>query len=169
MSGSNRGNIFRLPFSNIPKTSVLINQRCRPIIISSKCVSTHVVCECRPTLPSALAYTRTHSLSHSLSPSLSLSFSLSFSLPLSLSLSLSESPSLHLYFGILCICFTLSFVHHYLSPFFSYARLSVSHPVFVCFLSLTLSWSVFCLSPALSVSISVYMSVCFPACLWPVL
>ena len=67
MSGSNRGNIFRLPFSNIPKTSVLINQRCRLIIISSKCVSTHVVCECRPTLPSALAYTRTHTLSHSLS------------------------------------------------------------------------------------------------------
>ena len=67
LSGSNRGNIFRLPVSNIPKTSVLINQRCRLIIISSKCVSTHVVCECRPTLPSALAYTRTHTLSHSLS------------------------------------------------------------------------------------------------------
>ncbi len=67
MSGSNCGNIFRLPFSNIPKTSVLINKRCRLIIISSKCVSTHAVCECRPTLPSALAYTRTHTLSHSLS------------------------------------------------------------------------------------------------------
>ena len=67
MSGSNRGNNSRLPFSNILRTSVLINQRCRLIIISSKCVSTHVVCECRPTLPSALAYTRTHTLSHSLS------------------------------------------------------------------------------------------------------
>ena len=49
------------------QTSVLIDQRCRLIIIISKCVSTHVVCECRPTLPSALAYTRTHTLSHSLS------------------------------------------------------------------------------------------------------
>ena len=48
-------------------TSVLIDQRCRLIIIISKCVSTHVVWECRPTLPSALAYTRTHTLSHSLS------------------------------------------------------------------------------------------------------
>ena len=67
ISGSNRGNTFRLPFSNILKTSVLINQRCRLVIIISKCVSTHVVCECRPTLPSALAYTRTHTLSHSLS------------------------------------------------------------------------------------------------------
>ena len=67
MSGSNHGNTFWLPFSNILKTSVLINQRCRLVIIISKCVSTHVVCGCRPTLPSALAYTRTHMLSHSLS------------------------------------------------------------------------------------------------------
>ncbi len=67
MSGSNRGNTFRLPFSNILKTSVLINQRCRLVIIMSKCVSTHAVCGCRPTLPSALAYTRTHTLSLSLS------------------------------------------------------------------------------------------------------
>ncbi len=67
MSGSNRGNTFRLPFSNILKTSMLINQRCPLVIIISKCVATHVVCECRPTLPSALAYTRTHTLSHSLS------------------------------------------------------------------------------------------------------
>jgi len=49
------------------QTSVLIDQRCRLIIIISKCVSTHVVCGCRLTLPSALAYTRTHKLSHSLS------------------------------------------------------------------------------------------------------
>ncbi len=49
------------------QTSVLIDQRCRPMIIISKCVSTHVVCGCRPTLSSALAYTRTHTLSHSLS------------------------------------------------------------------------------------------------------
>ncbi len=49
------------------QTSSLINQRCCPIIIISKCVSTHGVCGCRPTLPSALAYTRTHTLSLSLS------------------------------------------------------------------------------------------------------
>jgi hypothetical protein len=49
------------------QTSVLIDQRCRPMIIISKCVSTHSVCGCRLTLPSALAYTRTHTLSHSLS------------------------------------------------------------------------------------------------------
>ena len=49
------------------QTSVLINQRCRRMIILSKCVSTHGVCGCRPTLPSALAYTCTHTLSHSLS------------------------------------------------------------------------------------------------------
>ncbi len=67
MSGSNRGNTFRLPFSNILKTSMLIDQRCRLLIIISKCVSTHVVCGCRPTLPSVLAYTRTHTLFHSLS------------------------------------------------------------------------------------------------------
>jgi hypothetical protein len=47
--------------------SVLIDQRCRPMIIISKCVSTHGVCGCRPTLPSALAYTRTHTLSRFLS------------------------------------------------------------------------------------------------------
>jgi hypothetical protein len=46
---------------------VLIDQRCRLLIIISKCVSTHGVCGCRPTLPSALAYTRTHTLSLSLS------------------------------------------------------------------------------------------------------
>ncbi len=45
------------------QTSSLIDQRCRPIIIISKCVSTHGVCGCRPTLPSALAYTHTHTLS----------------------------------------------------------------------------------------------------------
>jgi hypothetical protein len=49
------------------QTSALIDQRCRLLIIISKCVSTHGVCGCRPTLPSALAYTRTHTLSHSLS------------------------------------------------------------------------------------------------------
>ncbi len=46
---------------------MLIDQRCRLIIVISKCVSTHVVCGCRPMLPSALAYTRTHTLSRSLS------------------------------------------------------------------------------------------------------
>jgi hypothetical protein len=49
------------------QTSSLIDQRCRPMLIISKCVSTHGVCGCRPTLSSALAYTRTHTLSHSLS------------------------------------------------------------------------------------------------------
>ena len=74
MSGSNRGNNSRLPFSNILRTSVLINQRCRLVKIISKCVSTHGVCGCRPTLPSALAYTRTHTLSHSLSLRVSVFF-----------------------------------------------------------------------------------------------
>ena len=45
------------------QTSSLIDQRCCPKIIISKCVSTHGVCGCRPTLHSALAYTRTHTLS----------------------------------------------------------------------------------------------------------
>ncbi len=49
------------------QTSLLIDQRCRLMLIISKCVSTHDVCGCRPTLSSALAYTRTHTLSHSLS------------------------------------------------------------------------------------------------------
>jgi hypothetical protein len=56
------------------QTSVLIDQRCRLLIIISKCVSTHSVCGCRPTLPSALAYTRTHTLSQSLSLRVSVFF-----------------------------------------------------------------------------------------------
>ncbi len=54
-------------FGEHSQTSSLIDQRCHPMIIISKCVSTHSVCGCRPTLPSALAYTRTHTLSRSLS------------------------------------------------------------------------------------------------------
>jgi len=90
LSGSNRGNTFRLPFSNILKTSVLINQRCRLVIILSKCVATHVVCECRPTLPSALAYTRTHSLSLSRSLRVTVFFSFHIKTYLSLASIISE-------------------------------------------------------------------------------
>ncbi len=44
------------------QTSSLIDQKMPSNIIISKCVSTHGVCGCRPTLSSALAYTRTHTL-----------------------------------------------------------------------------------------------------------
>ncbi len=66
------GQQWETSFASVPKISPLIDQRCRLSIIT-KCVSlSHAVCGCRPTLSSALTYTRTHTLSLSLSLSLRL-------------------------------------------------------------------------------------------------
>jgi hypothetical protein len=55
----NRGNPHWQAFSNIFANWSKMPSK----IIISKCVSTQGVCGCRPTLPSALAYTRTLTLS----------------------------------------------------------------------------------------------------------
>jgi hypothetical protein len=69
------GQPWETSFASVPKTSPLIDQRCRLSIIN-KCVSlSHTVCGCRPTLSSAPTYTRTHTLALSLSVcSLSVSY-----------------------------------------------------------------------------------------------
>jgi len=65
------GRPWETSFLIIPKISSLIDQRCRPSIIT-KCVSlSHAVCGCWPTLSSASTNTHTHT--HTLALSLSLS------------------------------------------------------------------------------------------------
>jgi hypothetical protein len=61
------GQPWETSFLIVPKISSLIDQRCRPSIIT-KCVSlSHAVCGCRPTLFSASTNTHTHTLALSLS------------------------------------------------------------------------------------------------------
>ncbi len=72
------GQLWETSFLIVPKISSLIDQRCRPSIIT-KCVSlSHAVCGCRPTLSSAATNTHTHTCSLSLSLSVCLLSFLTF-------------------------------------------------------------------------------------------